>query len=74
MCSDGRSGDSLAYTCVGDPGNALTCNDGYHVRSMAHKRLPNQVNLCRLCQAWVSTACTGAFVAVLDARMRPHLH
>ena len=40
--SDGRSGDSLAYTCVGDPGNALTCNDGYHVRSMAYICLPNQ--------------------------------
>lgn len=41
--SDGRSGDSLAYTCVGDPGNALTCNDGYHVRSMAHRCLPSHI-------------------------------
>lgn len=34
VCAGGRRGDSLAYTCVGDPGNALTCNDGYHVRAL----------------------------------------
>ncbi|KAK9827672.1 hypothetical protein WJX81_006702 [Elliptochloris bilobata] len=37
--SGGRSGDSLAYTCVGDPGNALTCNDGYHVTHHENSRL-----------------------------------
>lgn len=34
VCAGGHRGDSLAYTCVGDPGNALTCNDGYHVRAL----------------------------------------
>ena len=54
--SDGRSGNSLAYTCVGDPGNALTCNDGYHVRSMApqmpskpHQTMPFEPSMGKCC-------------------------